>query len=130
MESGDPWEMARRADGSNWTADPHGSPVRLRVNRRLIPLRVPARVAARLVVGALRMALGIGYITIAWRLRRDERWVWTAAMVLPIVHVAAMSVLDLVLVGEIPSENYPVIGLVAVILVLLLIPTTRRFFTR
>jgi len=49
---------------------------------------------------------------------------------LPIVHVAAMSVLDLVLVGEIPSENYPVIGLVAVILVLLLIPTTRRFFTR
>jgi len=41
-----------------------------------------------------------------------------------------MSVLDLVLVGEIPSENYPVIGLVAVILVLLLIPTTRRFFTR
>ncbi len=109
---------------------PTGSPVRLRVNRRLIPLRVPARVAARLVVGALRMALGIGYITIAWRLRRDERWVWTAAMVLPIVHVAAMSVLDLVLVGEIPSENYPVIGLVAVILVLLLIPTTRRFFTR
>jgi hypothetical protein len=43
--------------------------------------------------------------------------------VLPIVHIVAMSALDLVLLGEIPSENYPVVGLVAVILVR---PTSRR----
>jgi hypothetical protein len=68
-------------------------------------------------VGVQLIALGIGYITIAWRLRQGERWVWTAAIVLPIVHIVAMSALDLVLLGEIPSENYPVVGLVAVILV-------------
>jgi hypothetical protein len=39
-----------------------------------------------------------------------------------------MSAVDLVVLGEIPSENYPVIGLVAIIVVLLFVPRTRRFF--
>lgn len=79
-------------------------------------------------VGVVLIALGIAYFTLAWRLRRGARWAWTAALALPIVHVVAMSAVDLVVLGEIPSENYPVLGVVAVIVVLLFVPSTRRFF--
>lgn len=50
-------------------------------------------------------------------------------LAIPLLHVVAMSALDLVLLGEIPSENYPVLGVVTIIIVLLFVPSTRRFFT-
>lgn len=82
------------------------------------------------IVGTLLIVAGIGYAIIAWRLRRGERAVWTAALVLPIVHQLSLNTLDLVLYGAIPSEDYPFIGVALVIVVLLLLPTTRRFFTK
>ncbi len=41
-----------------------------------------------------------------------------------------MAALDLVLYGAIPSEDYPFMGVTLAIVVLLLLPTTRRFFTK
>ena len=80
------------------------------------------------VVGIVLIALGAAYVTLAWRLRRGERRAWQATLALPFIHVLAMSVVDLVVLGEIPSENYPVFGVLAVIMVLLLLPGTRQFF--
>lgn len=82
------------------------------------------------LVGTLLIVAGIGYATIAWRLRRGERAVWIAALVLPIVHTLGLNTLDLVLYGAIPSEDYPFMGVALAIVVLLLLPVTRRFFTK
>lgn len=82
------------------------------------------------IVGTLLIVFGIAYATIAWRLRRGERAVWIAALVLPIVHTLTLNTTDLVLYGAIPSEDYPFMGIALVIVVLLLLPTTRRFFTK
>jgi len=82
------------------------------------------------IVGTLLIVAGIGYATIAWRLRRGERAVWIAALVLPIVHTLGLNTLDLVLYGAIPSEDYPFMGVALAIVVLLLLPATRRFFTK
>ncbi len=79
-------------------------------------------------VGVVLIGLGIAYVVLAWHLPRGTQWGWKAALALPIIHVVAMSAVDLVVLGEIPSENYPVIGLVAIIVVLLFVPRTRRFF--
>lgn len=81
-------------------------------------------------IGTLLIVFGICYATLAWRLRRGERAVWVAALVLPIVHMLMLNTADLVLYGAIPSEDYPFIGVVFTIVVLLLLPTTRRFFTK
>ncbi len=80
--------------------------------------------------GTLLIIFGICYATIAWRLRRGERAVWIAALVLPIVHTLTLNITDLVLYGAIPSEDYPFMGVALIIVVLLLLPTTRRFFTK
>ncbi len=82
------------------------------------------------IVGTLLIVVGIGYATIAWRLRRGEHAVWIAALVLPIVHTLGLNTLDLVLYGAIPSEDYPFMGVALAIVVLLVLPTTRRFFTK
>src|SRR5215210_4953361 len=82
------------------------------------------------IVGTLLMVAGIGYATIAWRQRRGERAVWIAALVLPIVHTLGLNTLDLALYGAIPREDYPFMGVALAILVLLLLPATRRFFTK
>ncbi len=82
------------------------------------------------LTGALLIVAGIGYATIAWRLRRGEHAVWTAALVLPVVHTLSLNTLDLMLYGAIPSEDYPIMGVALAIVVLLLLPTTRRFFAR
>ncbi len=81
-------------------------------------------------IGTLLIVFGIGYAIIAWRLRRGERAVWIAALVLPIVHTLTLNTLNLVLYGAIPSEDYPFMGVTLAIVVLLLLPTTRRFFTK
>ena len=81
-------------------------------------------------IGTLLIVFGIGYAAIAWRLRRGERAVWIAALVLPIVHTLTLNTADLVLYGAIPSEDYPFMGVALAIVVLLLLPTTRRFFTK
>lgn len=80
------------------------------------------------IVGTLLIVVGTGYATIAWRLRRGERAVWIAALVLPIAHTLGLNTLDLVLYGAIPSEDYPFMGVALAIVVLLLVPDTRRFF--
>ncbi len=82
------------------------------------------------IVGTLLIVAGIGYATIAWRLRRGERAVWIAALVLPIAHTLGLNTLDLVLYGAIPSEDYPFMGVALAIVVLLLVPATRRFFAK
>ncbi len=82
------------------------------------------------LVGTLLIVAGSCYATIAWRLRRGERAVWIAALVLPIVHTLGLNTLDLVLYGAIPSEDYPFMGVALAIVVLLLLPATRRFFTK
>lgn len=81
-------------------------------------------------IGTLLIFAGVGYATIAWRLRRGERAVWVAALVLPVVHTLTLNTADLALYGAIPSEDYPFMGAMIVILVLLVLPTTRRFFTK
>jgi hypothetical protein len=80
-------------------------------------------------IGTLLVVFGIGYATIAWRLRRGERAVWFAALGLPVVHTLTLNTADLVLYGAIPSEDYPFMGVALVLVVLLLQPITRRFFT-
>ncbi|MDQ5852125.1 MAG: hypothetical protein M3380_08655 [Chloroflexota bacterium] len=80
--------------------------------------------------GTLLLMAGISYATIAWRLRRGERTVWTAALGLPVVHTLGLNTLDLVLYGAIPSEDYPFMGVALAIVVLLLLPPTRRFFAK
>lgn len=82
------------------------------------------------VVGSLLIAVGVGYAIIAWRLRLGERLIWIAALVLPVVHQAGLATIDLVQRGTIPSQDYPFIGMALLIVILLLLPTTRRFFTR
>jgi len=82
------------------------------------------------LVGTLLIVVGIGYATIAWRLRRGERAVWNAALVLPIVHTLGLNSLDLLLYGAIPSEDFPFMGVVLAMVVLLVLPATRRFFTK
>ena len=81
-------------------------------------------------IGTLLIVFGICYATIAWRLRRGERAVWFAALGLPIVHTLTLNTADLVLYGAIPSEDYPFMGVALTIVVLLLLPSTRRFFTK
>jgi hypothetical protein len=80
-------------------------------------------------IGTLLVLFGIGSATIAWRLRRGERAVWFAALGLPVVHTLTLNTADLVLYGAIPSEDYPFMGVTLVLVVLLLLPITRRFFT-
>jgi hypothetical protein len=82
------------------------------------------------IVGTLLLVAGIGYATIAWRLRRGERAVWVVALGLPMVHTLGLNTLDLVLYGAIPSEDYPFMGVALAIVVLLLLPTTSRFFMK
>jgi hypothetical protein len=43
------------------------------------------------IIGTLLIIFGICYATIAWRLRRGERAVWIAALVLSIVHTLTLS---------------------------------------
>ncbi len=82
------------------------------------------------IVGTLLIVAGIGYAIIVWRLRRGERAVWIAALVLPVIHTLGLNSLDLVLYGAIPSEDYPFMAVGLIIVVLLLLPTTRRFFKK
>ena len=81
-------------------------------------------------VGTLLLAAGVGYTALAWRLRRGGRRVWAAALALPVVHTLGLNTLDLTLRGAIPSEDYPFMGVAAGIVLLLLLPSTRRFFAR
>ena len=81
-------------------------------------------------IGPLLIVFGICYAAIAWRLRRGEHAVRIAALILPIVHTLSLNTTDLVLYGAIPSEDYPFMGVALTIVVLLLLPTTRRFFTK
>ena len=82
------------------------------------------------IVGTLLIVAGIGYATIAWRLRRGERAIWTAALILPIVHTLGLNTVDLVMYGAIPSEDYPFMGVALAIVALVLLPTTRRFLVK
>jgi hypothetical protein len=82
------------------------------------------------IVGTLLLVVGIGYVIIVWHLRHGERAVWVAALVLPIFHTLGLNTLDLVMYGAIPSEDYPFMGVALAIVVLLLLPATRRFFTK
>lgn len=82
------------------------------------------------IAGSLLVAAGIGYAIIAWRLRLGERSMWIAALVLPVVHQAGLATLDLMQSGRISSHDYPFIAMALLIVILLLLPTTRRFFTR
>ncbi len=82
------------------------------------------------ILGTLLVVFGVCYATIAWRLRRGERAVWIAALVLPVLHTLTLNITDLVLYGAIPSEDYPFMGVALIVVVLLVLPTTRRFFTK
>lgn len=82
------------------------------------------------VLGALIVTYGVCYAAIAWRLRRGERAVWVVALVLPVVHTLTLNTADLVLYGAIRSEDYPFMAVALTVVVLLLLPTTRRFFTK
>ena len=82
------------------------------------------------IAGTLLIVAGIGYATIAWRLRRGERAIWTATLILPIVHTLGLNTVDLVMYGAIPSEDYPFMGVALAIVALVLLPTTRRFLVK
>lgn len=81
-------------------------------------------------VGVLLLLFGIVYATITWRLRKGERAVWILALVLPLVQQLGLNGLDLFYYGSIPSEDYPIMGLTLVMVVLLLLPSTRRFCSK
>lgn len=80
--------------------------------------------------GTLLIIAGIGYSIIVWRMRHGERTIWIAAIILPIVHTLGLNSLDLVLHGAIPSGDFPFMGVALAIVLLLLLPTTRHFFTK
>jgi hypothetical protein len=82
------------------------------------------------IVGVLLIVAGVVYVIIAWRMRLGERVIWLAALIVSIVHQAGLAVLDLVLYGAIPSQDYPFIGVTVVVVILLFLPVTRRFFSR
>ena len=73
-------------------------------------------------IGTLLIVAGVGYAVIAWRLRRGERGMWIAALVLPIVHTLTLNTSDLVVYGAIPSEDYPFMAAVLAIVVLPVLP--------
>lgn len=101
----------------------------VRVDRELVPFAYPFGGAIGFVAGSLLALVGIGYATIAWRLRRGEYRVWQVAVILPVVHTVGLNTLDLIRYGSIPSEDYPFMGASLIMVVLLLLlQSTRRFF--
>lgn len=82
------------------------------------------------IVGVFLVVAGVAYAVIAWRMRFGERIVWLAALIVSVLHQAGLAILDLSLYGEIPSEDYVFIGVTIVVVVLLFLPVTRRFFSR
>ncbi len=84
--------------------------------------------AIAMILGPLLIVFGIAYATLAWHLRFGGRRVWTAALILPVVHTLTLNTVDLVRTGSIPTEDYPFIGISIVVVVLLLLPSMRRFF--
>lgn len=82
------------------------------------------------IVGVLLIAVGVAYAVIAWRMRLGEFVIWLAALALSIIHQAGLAVLDLALYGAIPAEDYMFIGVTVIVVILLLLPGTRRFFSR
>lgn len=81
-------------------------------------------------VGVALLVIGVTYAIVAWRMRLGERWVWLAAVVSPLVNQVLLTVADLSLYGAIPPEDYPFIVVTAIQLVLLFLPSVRRFFVR
>ena len=81
-------------------------------------------------VGTLLVAAGASYAVLAWRLRRGGRGVWAAALALPVAHTLGLNTLDLARRGAIASEDYPFMGVAVAIVLLLLLPATRRFVAR
>lgn len=82
------------------------------------------------IVGLLLIVAGVAYAIIAMRMRLGERVIWLAALVVPVVHQSGLAVLDLTLYGAIPSTDYLFIGITVVVVILILLPVTRRFFSR
>jgi hypothetical protein len=82
------------------------------------------------IVGVLLVLAGVAYAIITWRMRLGERVIWLAALVVSIVHQGGLAVLDLTRYGAIPSADYLFIGITVVVVILLFLPVTRRFFSR
>ncbi|MGH2380092.1 MAG: hypothetical protein ACRDG7_02595 [Candidatus Limnocylindria bacterium] len=81
-------------------------------------------------VGVTLLAIGVAYLVIAWRMRFGERAIWLAAIVVPLINQAVLTVADLSLYGSIPPEDYAFIVVTVVVLGLLFVPSVRRFFAR
>ncbi|MGH2385428.1 MAG: hypothetical protein ACRDGB_10315 [Candidatus Limnocylindria bacterium] len=81
-------------------------------------------------VGLTLLAIGVAYLVIAWRMRFGERAIWLAAIVVPLINQAVLTVADLSLYGSIPPEDYAFIVVTVVVLGLLFVPSVRRFFAR
>ncbi|HVM45426.1 MAG TPA: hypothetical protein VM582_05770 [Candidatus Thermoplasmatota archaeon] len=81
-------------------------------------------------LGALFLAVGAALPLLAWRLLRGDAWALHAAVALLVLHEGAHRLVNLALEGRIPPEDYPFMALVALMLVLLLLPGTRRFCSR
>lgn len=80
-------------------------------------------------VGTFFVVAGLALLVLAWRLRRGERWVWAAALAVIVTHEVVHRAVNLATLGTIPAEDLPFLALTGAILVLLLIPRTRRFFS-
>lgn len=81
-------------------------------------------------MGTALLVFGIGYGVVLWRLRRGERKVWKGALLLPLLHTLTLNTTDLVRYGAIPKEDYPFMAVAGLIVALLLLPSTRRFFRK
>lgn len=79
-------------------------------------------------IGTLLLIAGVVYAFIAWHLRRGSRAIWTAALIVPVVHQGGLAIVDMMREGRIPSEDYPFIAGALIIVILLLLPRTRRFY--
>ena len=90
----------------------------------------PAGGALGIGLGTFLVATAAAYLYVAWRMRFGERWVWLAALTVPIVNQGVLAVVDLSLSGTIPPEDYLFIGVTVVTVLLLFLPPVRKFFSR
>jgi hypothetical protein len=78
-------------------------------------------------VGAVFVAGGLTYVTLTFRLARGERGAWLTALGVTGAHLL-FNVWKVT--GEHETESVPILGVSIVVVALLALPATRRFFTR
>jgi hypothetical protein len=80
------------------------------------------------LVGVVLIASAAAYVCLAWFLRQGHVNAWRVGLVVPVVHQGTLIVEFLIRYGEVPAQDVPFLSVGAAMLLLLLLPRTRRFF--